>query len=87
MVDTEKVTNVAGQKETVFTADQRLYSDVLADRDRWMFFVPRLGGMHWLMSFIGSFGVLMAGSGLKEIVSSAFAGSDKMLLGEKSLWT
>ena len=53
------------------------------DQNRWMFFVPRLGGMHWLMSFIGSVGELMAGSGLKEILSSASAGSDKMLQGKK----
>ena len=83
MVDSEKVTNAAGQKITVFTADQQLYSVVLdimwADRDRWMLFVPRLGGMHWLMTFIGSVGALMAGSGLKEILSSTFAVSDKML--------
>ena len=51
----------------------------------WMFFVPRLGGMHWLMSFIGSFGALMVGSGLKEILRSAFRDTEKMLLGKNSL--
>ena len=35
------------------------------------------------MSFIGSVGVLMSGSGLKEILSSTFAGAEKMLLGKK----
>ena len=35
------------------------------------------------MSFTGSVGALMAGSGLKEILSSAFAVWDKMLLGKK----
>ena len=87
MVDAEKVTNATGQKITVFTADQQLYSVLLdivwTDRDRWVFFVPRLGGMHRLMSFIGSVGVLMSGSGLKEILSSTFAGAEKMLLGKK----
>ena len=87
MVDAEKVTNAAGQKITVFTEDQQLYSVVLdimwADHDRWIFFVPRLGGMHWLMSFVCSVGALLAGSGLKKILSSAFVGSDKMLLGKK----
>ena len=38
MVDAEKVTNATGQKITVFTADQQLYSVVLdivwTDRDR-----------------------------------------------------
>ena len=89
MVDTEKVTNVAGQKITVFTEIQQLYSVVLdimwADGDRWIFFVPWLGEMHWLMSFIGSVGAHMADIGLKEILSSAFAGSDKMIPGKNSL--
>ena len=43
MVDSEKVTNVAGQKITVFTAYQQPYSvvhDIMwADHDRWVFFV------------------------------------------------
>ena len=54
-----------------------------ADHFLWMFYVPRLGGMHWLMSFIGSFGALMVGSGFKEILRSAFRGTEKMLLGKK----
>lgn len=37
------------------------------------------------MSFNGNVGALMAGSGLKEILSSAFSGSDKMLLGKTFL--
>ena len=40
-VDAEKITNAAGQKITVFTADQQLYSVVpnimWADRDCWLF--------------------------------------------------
>ena len=46
-------------------------------------FVSRLGGMHFLMSFIECIGSLMEGSGLKEIMKSAFAGVEKMLLGKK----
>ena len=46
-------------------------------------FIPRLGGMHWLMSFVGCVGTLMANSGLSEILKSAFAGVEKMLLGKK----
>lgn len=56
MVEAEKATNAPGQKIAVFTADQRLYSVVLdimwGDQKHWMFFVPRLGQMHWLTSFI-----------------------------------
>ena len=87
MVNAEKVTNAAGQKITVFTSDQQLYSVVLdtmwADRDCWMFFVSWLGGMHQLMSSNNSICALMADSGLKEILRSAFAGSDKMLQRKK----
>ena len=87
MVDAEKFTNAAGQKITVFTADHQLCSGVLdimrANHDHWMFFVSRLGGMHWLMNFIGSVGALMANIGSRQILRSAFAGSDKILLGKK----
>ena len=36
-----------------------------------------------LMSFVGTIGSLMAGSGLSEILSSTFAGVSKMLTGKK----
>ena len=39
----------------------------------------RLGGMHFLMSYVGAVGVLMAGSGLKEVMKAAFGGVSKML--------
>ena len=38
----------------------------------------RLGGMHSLMSFIGSIGALMADTGLSDIMSSVFGGVSKM---------
>jgi len=43
----------------------------------------RLGGMHLLMSYVGSIGSLMAGSGMTEILSEAFAGVLKMLTGKQ----
>jgi hypothetical protein len=46
-------------------------------------FVPRLGGMHMLMSFVGAVGTLMRGSGLEEILKSTFAGVPKLLTGKK----
>jgi hypothetical protein len=46
-------------------------------------FIPRLGGMHTLMSFIGSVGYLMANTGLETILQSAFAGVPKLLSGKK----
>ena len=45
-------------------------------------FIPRLGGMHLLMSFVGSVGTLMAGSGLEEVLKSAFGGVSRMLTGK-----
>ena len=33
--------------------------------------------MHFLMGYIGSIGVLMAGSGIKEILEKAFGGGEK----------
>ena len=39
--------------------------------------------MHWVMSFVGCIGKLMANSGLEKLMSSAFAGVNKMLLGKK----
>ena len=43
----------------------------------------RLGGMHTLMNFIGAIGTLMAGTGLSDILSSTFAGAERMLQGKK----
>ena len=45
--------------------------------------IPRLGGMHWLMSFIGCVGVLMENSGLVPWLQSAFASVPKMMTGKK----
>ena len=42
-------------------------------------FILRLGGMHFLMSYVGAVRVLMAGSGLEELMKAAFGGVMKML--------
>ena len=41
--------------------------------------VPRLGGMHWLMSFIGCVGVRMENRGLVSWLQSAFASVPKKI--------
>ena len=41
--------------------------------------IPRLGGVYWLMSFIGCVGVLMENSGLVPWLKSAFAVVPKMM--------
>ena len=87
MIEGEEATTKVGQEVTVFTADQQLYRVMLdikwSDAQRWSKFVPRIGGMHWLMSFIGCIGVLMNKTGLSEVMKSAFSGVEKMLLGKK----
>ena len=82
-----QVTNNTGQRYVVFTADLQLYK--IAVQVLWENPVPfrnvylRLGGMHLLMSYIGSIGNLMADSGIVEVLSSAFGGVLKMLIGKK----
>ena len=39
--------------------------------------------MHWIMSFLGSIGVLMKNSGLLPWLKSAFVGIEKMLTEKK----
>ena len=45
--------------------------------------VLRLGGMHLLMSCVGSVGTLMTRSGLEELLESTFAGVPNLLDGRK----
>jgi hypothetical protein len=88
MVEEQKLTKHTGQVYTVFTADQQLYRvmfDVM-----WIYpelfcnFIPQLGGMHLLMSFVGCVGVLMANSGLEEVLKAAFGGVARMLTGKNN---
>ena len=81
------MTEEAGQIYTLFTNDQQLYRITLEmtwwQPEEWQHFVPILGGMHTLMSFVGCVGTLMANSGLTPILKSAFGGVEKMLSGKK----
>ena len=84
-----QLTEQTGQEYTLMTCDQQLYK-ILVDI-KWAFpekfknFIPRLGGMHFLMSFIGCCGTLMTNSGLSELLRAAFGNVDKMLLGKNFL--
>lgn len=76
-----------GMKTLIVTFDQPLYIKA-RDIVEATFFdqivvIVRLGGFHLLMSFMGCIGQIMAGSGIKEILSLIYAeGSvDKMLNG------
>ena len=87
MCDIETTGKKSGQRETVFTCDQQLYRVTLDtiwnDPSRWTYFYPRIGGMHWLMSFVGSVGKLTKNSGLDMLMKTAFAGVEMMLTGKK----
>ena len=86
MKEAVKITEETGQSYTIVTCDQQLYK-ILVDI-KWVYpnefqmFIPRLGGMHLLMSYIGSCGTLMSNSGLKDLLQSGFGGVEKMLTGK-----
>ncbi len=89
MLKVKRLSELAGQSFTLLTFDQQLYR--YAVEIQWALpevfppssFIVRLGGMHLLMSFIGSVGNLMTETGLADILSSAFGGVHKMLIGKK----
>ena len=87
MCDVESTSKNAGQSVSVYTCDQQLYRVALdivwTNPQRWASFYPRIGGMHWLMSFVGCVGKLMSGSGLDKLMQTSFAGVEKMLIGKK----
>ena len=87
MCDIETTCKKSGQKEAVFNCDQQLYrvtTDIIwNDPSRWTYFYPGIGGMHWLMSFVGSVGKLMKSSGLDMLMETAFAGVEKILIGKE----
>ena len=87
MLKARAVTEATGQEYVVFTADQQLYRVAVhvmwENRALFGNIYLRLGGMHMLMSYVGCIGSLMAGSGIVEVLSEAFAGVLKMLTGKK----
>ena len=87
MCDLGSTSRQAGQCMSLFTCDQHLYRVALdivwADPERWSDFYPRIGDMHWLMSFVGCVRKLMGNSGLEKVMKVAFAGVEKMLIGKK----
>ena len=87
MVEAQHLTSLTGQEWTIFTNDQQLFQVAVnitwVDQRMFSMFVPRLGGMHMIMSFVGAVGTLMGGSGLEDILKSSFAGVPKLLSGKK----
>ena len=86
IIEARCITKHTGQSMTVFIADQQLYR--VAVNVVWVYpelsvdFALRLGGMHTLMSFVGSVGALMGHSGLEEVLNAAFGGVIRMLTGK-----
>ena len=87
MTEAARITHETGQSVTVFTADQKLYRVALVIlwtyETRFTNFVPRIGGLHWVMSFVGCISVLMRNIGLLSWLNSAFGRAEKMLTGKK----
>ncbi len=87
MVRAQELSQSAGQNYTILTLDLQLYKlciDILWHcPEKFPNFYPRLGGMHLLMSFIGSIGTLMECTGLAELLTPVFAGVPKLLSGKK----
>ena len=60
MVEAQRLTLLTGQEWTIFTNDQQLYqvagNITWVDQSMFFMFVPCLGGMHMMMSFVGAVG-------------------------------
>ena len=83
------IENFVKQHNTNFVyvvADMQIYKVIMqikwADCTRWKGLVARPGGMHTLMSFLGCISQLMKGTGLEELLGSAFKGVSNMLNGK-----
>ena len=75
-----------GQQTCIITFDQPLYAkatEMVAANRELLSVVIRLGGFHLLMSYLGSVGYIMGGSGLKELWTLIYGPEsiDKMLTG------
>jgi hypothetical protein len=70
MVEAQRLTNETGQVVTIFTADQQLYRIVVditwVYPDLFKNFIPKLKGMHMLMSFVGAIGTPMCNRGQRS---------------------
>ena len=87
IVEAQTFARQSNQAFTVFTADQQLYRVMLnviwMHPDMFSDFIPRLGGMHMIMSYVGCVGVLMANTGLDKVMKADFVGVSQMLVGKK----
>ena len=72
MIEAQLLTNERGQAYTIFTNDQQLYRIVVdiswVYSELFLNLIPRPGGLHALMSFVGAVGTLMIDTGLEPNV-------------------
>ena len=72
MCNIEATSHQARHQVAVFTQNHQLFRvaiDIMWDDPAgWKHFYPRIGGMHWLMSFVGSVGKLMKNSWLNMLM-------------------
>lgn len=82
LIEARQKADAVGQKHSVVTFDLPLCQkaweiigsiDPENDPHNLSFVIVRLGGFHLLMSFLGSVGTIMEGSGLKEALSQIYA--------------
>ena len=72
MVEARRLTARTGQNYTILAADQQqsyhvIVNVVQAETELFLNFIPRLIGMHMLISFVGCVGSLMFNRGLEEV--------------------
>lgn len=78
LLEASERSSAHGQKTCIVTYDQPLYlkaRDIVENSKHPQLnsVVVRLGGFHLLMSFMGAIGAIMAGSGLKELLTTIYA--------------
>ena len=83
MLEAKRKTESTRLAVIVFTADQQLYrvevNTTCVYPRLFQRFIPRLGGTHTLMSFVGCSGYVMANTGLEKILEASFASVSKLL--------
>ena len=72
MIEARRLTARTGQNYTILAADQQqsyhvIVNVVQAETELFLNFIPRLIGMHMLISFVGCVGSLMFNRGLEEV--------------------
>jgi len=81
MTEAQRLMKECGRNITILTNDQQLYRNWFTKIDFWILYKGAVACT--CLSFIGCVGVLMADSGLQDIMKSSFGGVAQMLSGKK----